>query len=101
MLRQDVDHLLARLAVALRELELLERLVLADEVRRRVREQITEALEGGALEGALQILDDVELDAALAQDVQRAARLASTGVVIDDHPAHAVSFAVGGGMRAS
>jgi hypothetical protein len=40
-------------------------------------------LEGRAIERLLQILDGVELDTALAQDLDRATRLASAGVVIE------------------
>jgi len=58
-------------------------LVLAHQIRGRVGEQIEEALEVGAVQRILEVLDDVELDAALAQDVQRAARLTSAGVVVD------------------
>jgi hypothetical protein len=45
-------------------------------------------LEVGASQWALQIFDDVELDVALAQDLQRTARLTSTGVVVDDQFRH-------------
>ena len=38
-----------------------------------VGEQVEEVLEVGTLERAFQVFDDVELDVALAQDVQRAA----------------------------
>ncbi len=41
----------------------------------------------------LQILDRVELDAALAQEGKRAARITSTGVVIKDDPVHALCLA--------
>ncbi len=79
VLHQDVDYLLARSGVVLVQLEGFEVPVPADELRRRVGEQIEEALQVGSRERLLQILDDVELDAALAQDVQRAAGLASAG----------------------
>jgi len=36
----------------------------------------------------VQVLNDVELDVALAQEIQRATRLASTRVVIDEHFRH-------------
>ncbi len=38
--------------------------------------------------GRLDIFDDVELDATVAQDFQRAVRLASTRVVVDGHLFH-------------
>jgi hypothetical protein len=68
-------------------------LVLADQVGGRIGEQVEEALQIGPGQRGLEILDDVELDAALAQDVQRAARLASAGVVIDGDLRHGRSIA--------
>ena len=41
-----------------------------------------EPLEGGPVEGLLQVVDDVELDAALLEDAEGATGLASTGVVV-------------------
>ena len=40
-------------------------------------------LEVDSRQRILEVLDDVELDVAFAQDIQRAARVASTGVVVD------------------
>jgi len=41
-----------------------------------------EPLEGGPVEGLLQVVDDVELDAALLEDAEGATGLASTRVVV-------------------
>jgi len=73
MFEQEFDDALARLGVFHREAEALEVLVLADQLRGSVGKQIEEPFESRAVEGLFQIFDDVELDAALAQDFQRAA----------------------------
>jgi len=88
VLEQERDHLLARHVVRLPQPELLEPLVLPDEVAGRSGEKLQEALERPAVGRGLQVLDDVARDAALAQDVQRAARLPSAGVVVDGHAFH-------------
>ena len=95
MLQQELDHLLAGDVILRPEAELREALVLADEIARRPGEQREEAGQGSAVGWGLQVLDDVARDAALAQDVQRAARLASPGVVVDRHLLH------GGGVAAA
>jgi len=88
VLQQHVDNCLARRVVGFVQSELGEALVLPDQVAGRPGEEPQEPFERWPIEGLLQVLDDVELDAALAQDVQRAARLASTGVVIDGDLRH-------------
>jgi len=85
---QQLDDGVSGLVIRGIEAELGEALVLADEGRWRVGEQCEEAGERGPIERLLQVLDDVELDAALAQDVQRATRFPSAGVVIDEHGSH-------------
>jgi hypothetical protein len=45
-------------------------------------------LERRAVEGVLQVFDDIELDVALAQDLQRSARLASARVVVQQGTRH-------------
>lgn len=85
---QQRDDLVAALVGRRVEAERVEALVAPDQLGRRVGEQVEEALVGATVERLLQVLDDVELDAALAQDVQRAARFASTGVVVDEQPVH-------------
>src|SRR5262245_31486412 len=88
MREQERDHLLAGRVVGGVEAELLEPLVLAHEVARWPREESQEPGERRPIGWGGEILDDVARDAALAQDVQRAARLASAGVVIDGHALH-------------
>ena len=88
MREEEVDHRVARLVGGGVEAELGEALVLPDEGGGRTGEQVEEARVGRAIERLLQVFDDVELDAALAQDVQRAARFASARVVIDQHGSH-------------
>lgn len=55
------------------EAELLELPILANQGRGLVGEQIQEALDERGLQARFQVFDDVELDAAVAQDVQRTA----------------------------
>ena len=83
MLEQQLDDRFGGGVVLRSEPQLRKVLVLSDQLRRRIGEQVEKALQIVATERGLQILDDVELDAALAQDVQRAARLASAGIVVD------------------
>jgi hypothetical protein len=68
-------------------------LVLAHQVGGRIGQQLEEATEVGARGRMLEVLDDVELDAALAQQIQRAARLTSARVVVDGDPRHGGSIA--------
>ena len=88
VLEQEVDHLLARRVVGRVQAELGEALVLPDQVAGRPGQEPQESFERGPIERLLQVLDDVELDAALAQDVDCAARLPSTRVVVDEDPFH-------------
>jgi hypothetical protein len=81
--QQELDDALARVDVPRDEAQRLEVLVGAYQLRRRAGKEIEESFERGAIERLLQVFDDVELDAALAQDLQRAARLASAGVVVE------------------
>jgi len=85
---EQAHYFFTRLVVLRIQLQRLEVLVFPDQICRGVRKQIEEVLEIVAGERGLQILDDVELDVALAQDVQRAARLPSAGVVVDEHFLH-------------
>jgi hypothetical protein len=68
-------------------------LVLAHQIGGRVVEQVEEAAQVGSARRILQVIDDVELDAALAQEVQRAARLTSTLVVVDGDARHGARIA--------
>lgn len=93
MLEQQLDHLVAGLEVGIHEAELLEVLVLAHKVGGRALEQVEEALEVLTGEGLVEIANDVELDAALAEDLLRTARLASTRVVVHPNASHAARVA--------
>ena len=88
MLDEHLHDLIGRRVVARVEAELLEVLVLADQLRGLVGQEGEEAGEIVPAGRVVQVLDDVELDAALAQDLQRATRLASAGVVVDHHSVH-------------
>ena len=72
MLEQDVHHGIGRGVVACVEAQLLEVLVLANQLRRIDGEQGQEARQLLPARGRLEVLDDVELDVARAQDFQRA-----------------------------
>jgi hypothetical protein len=93
VLQQHFDDLLAGDVVGGIEAELLEVLVLADQVGGRIGEQVEEAAEVGARGRVLEVIDDVELDAALAQEIQRAARLASALVVVNGDSRHGRTIA--------
>ena len=83
MIKQQRDDLLDGSVVVGVQAELGEALVLTHQLRRRDAEQPQNTLETGAVERLLQVFDGVELDASLAQDLDRAARLPSTGIVVD------------------
>ena len=88
MFEQQVDHRIRPLVVGGLESEFLEVLVLSEQFARLIRKQERDPLQRAAVERLLDVFDDVELDVALAQDVQRAARLPSAGVVVDEHFLH-------------
>ena len=67
VLQQQIDHCFARRVVGLRQAQLGEALVLAHELRRLVGNCVEDALEIGAVERVLQVLDDVELDATVVE----------------------------------
>ncbi|MFP8875392.1 MAG: hypothetical protein VCB99_00475 [Myxococcota bacterium] len=92
MLEEQRDHRFGRLVGVCIQLQGLEVLVLADQLRRGAGEQFEKALDIGSRKGVFEVVDDVELDVALAQDVQRAARLSSAGVVVDEQSFHRVSL---------
>lgn len=92
VLEEQIRHRLGCLVVLRIQLQGLEVLVLPDQICRGAGEQLEETLDISAREGVLQVFDDVELDAALAQDVQRAARLPSAGVVVDEYFVHLASL---------
>ena len=59
-----------------------ERVVGPDEVGGLAGQQVEEPLQRFSVEGFLEVLDDVELDAALLEDAEGATGLASTRVVV-------------------
>ena len=95
MLEEHRHHLFRGLVVFLLEAELLEALVLAHQVGRRIRKQVEEPFQRDLVERVLQVLDDVARDVALAQDLQRAASLPSTRIVVDEEPLHGLGLAGG------
>jgi len=86
--QEDRDDGIIRRVVVLVEPEGLEVLILAHKIRWRIRKQGEEPFEVRLFERIVQVFDDVELDAALAQDLDCAARLASARVVIDRDAVH-------------
>ncbi len=73
MLEQHAHDRLGRGVVARVEAQLLEVLVFSHQLGGLDREQSEKALQLLLARRVVQILDDVELDVALAQDFQRAA----------------------------
>jgi len=84
MREQEPDDGVALHVVLGAEPELAEALVLPHERVGCVGDRVEDALETHAIQRLLQVLDDVELDAPVAQDLLHAARLASAGIVIDE-----------------
>lgn len=87
---QNFDHRIRCLVVGCLESEFLEILVLSDQFDRPNRKQAYDPPECAAVGRLLDVFDDVELDVALAQDFQRAARLASARVVVQQRGRHAL-----------
>jgi hypothetical protein len=85
---QEPDDRVALHVVLGAEPELGEALVLSHERVRCIGDRFEDALQTGAIERLLQVLDDVELDAPVAQNLLHAARLASAGIVVDEQPFH-------------
>ncbi len=85
---RQVDDRVGGLVVLSVESQFPEVLVLTDELRWRIGELTHDLLERRPIEGFLQIFDDIELDVALAQNLQRAARLASARVVVQQATRH-------------
>ena len=83
VLQQQADNRVAGDIVRRLQAKVGELPVLADQVGWCIREQVKELLEVGAGRRLLEVLDDVELDVPLAQNVQRAAAVASAGVEVD------------------
>jgi hypothetical protein len=83
VVEQNVDHCVWRLVVGCIEPELFEILVLSDQFDRLNGKQACDLFERAPVGRLLDVFDDVELDASLAQDFQRGARLASGRVVVE------------------
>src|SRR5262249_21799388 len=83
MPEEEIHHLRSRDVVLGSQPELAESLVVAHELGGRPAEKVQDALEGGPVGRMLEILDDLAVDAALAQDLERAARLPAHGMVVE------------------
>ena len=83
MLQQKVNNSLAGDVIRRLEAQLGELPVLTDKIGWGIGEQVKKPLVVGLGWRVLEVFDDVELDAPLAQEVQRAPAMASAGVVID------------------
>jgi len=83
MLEQQVDHRLAGHIVIGIEAQRLKIFVLPHQIRRGIRKQIHDPLKACPVQRGFQILDHVELDAALTQNLERSARLPSARVVVN------------------
>ena len=86
--QQQVHHRGAGDVVVGVQAEFLEFPVLAHQFRGFVGQPVEEPFQVRPAQRTFEIFDDVELDAALAQNVERPTRLASTGVVIDGQFGH-------------
>ena len=73
MLLQEAHHRISGGVVGGVEAQRLEVSVVADEFGRRFADKVDETRHRGRVNGGLEVLNDIELDVALAQDVQRAA----------------------------
>ena len=91
---EQQGHHVVPVGVGIRiESERLEILVLADEIRRGIRNQVEEALEILPRQRVVQVLDDFEVRSAFFQGRDRAPRLSSARVVIDPNLRHALLLA--------
>ena len=90
MLEQEPDDRLLVGVVGGIQAELLEALVLAHQVGDGTVEQVDDFLERRPGRMLLQIFNDVELDIARAEQLERAARVPSAGVVIQGDAFHRV-----------
>jgi hypothetical protein len=87
---QKVDHRVGRLVVARCELQFLEILVLSKHFGRLIGNLLRDPRQRRSVERLIEVFDDVELDVSLAQNFQRAARLASARVVVQQRGRHGV-----------
>ena len=71
--QKELHHRFGACVVGRVEAELLEPLVFADQLPRSLRQETQDSPQSRAIRRIFEILDDIELDAALAQDLQRAA----------------------------
>ena len=70
MLEQQLDHSFFGLVVGGVEPLILEELVLAHQLGRGIWDGLDEVGEGFTVEGGLEVLNDVELDATVLQDLE-------------------------------
>jgi len=89
MREQYDDDLRSGRVVVGAQSQLLKTLVFTDQLGRRIFDQRKNLLERLLFGRRLEIFDCVELDAALAQPLQRSARVSSAGVVINCGSVHA------------
>jgi hypothetical protein len=88
MLQQQVNHGLARDIFTGIKAKGLEIFVLPHELSGRVRKQGQESFKSCSIQWGLQIFDNVELDAARSQNIERSTRLPSTRIVIHRQSFH-------------
>ena len=88
MLQQERNDCLLVGVVSGIQAELLEAFVLADQVGDGAIEQVDCFLEPLAIRGVFEIFDDVELDIARAEKLERASRVTSSGIVKKGYSFH-------------
>ena len=88
MLEKQCDDLSGFAVIIGIEAELTEAFVLAHQIRGRTFQPCEDLLQRLARGRMLQILDSVELDAALAQKLDCAARVSSARVMINGYDRH-------------
>jgi hypothetical protein len=88
MLQQERNDRLLVGVVSGIQAELLEAFVLADQVGDGAIEQVDYFLEPLASRGIFEIFDDVELDIARAEKLERASRVTSSGIVKKGYSFH-------------
>ena len=86
--QQERDYRLLVGVVSGIQAELLEAFVLADQVGDGAIEQVDYFLEPLAIRGVFEIFDDVELDIARAEKLERASRVTSSGIVKKGYSFH-------------
>jgi len=88
MLQQQVDHRFARDVLVGIKTEGVKIFILPHEISGRIREQGKQTLKCCPIQRCFQIFDNVELDAALTQNIERSTRLPSARIVIHRQSFH-------------